>query len=103
VIPWWGWVIIAVVAMAGIYGTVALLFFHKASKRVFRTFDDVRDAHFTVDPREPWGGKDPFDDPFFHGSARRTSGHAPTPPEDRVKRMTGPGRDPFFKDQPKRK
>lgn len=78
-IPWWGWVIIAVVAMVGVYYALALAFFHKASKHVFRTFDDVRDAHFTADPRDPFPH---LDDPFKSM-------------EDRVNRMTGPGRDPF--------
>lgn len=76
--PWWGWLIVAALALVALYYGVALVFFAKTSKRVFRSFDDVRDAHFIADPRDPFehrhgtalGEKgffkdDPFDDPFF--------------------------------------
>jgi hypothetical protein len=51
--PWWGWLITAVVVLVALYYVVALVFFTKVSKRVFKTHDDI------------FNGKDPFDDPFF--------------------------------------
>lgn len=70
--PWWGWLIVAALAMAAVYGTVALVFFAKTSKRVFSTFDDTR-ATFDILDKDV-----PLSDPFFTSSVA-----------DRVKRMTG--------------
>lgn len=65
---WWGWLIVAVLVMAALYGAVVLVFFGKVSKRVFRTFDEV-------------SKDDPFDHPFFTSAEESL--------QDRVKRMTG--------------
>lgn len=53
---WWGWLIVAALTLAAVYGAVALVFFTRVSKRVFRTFDDTRSI---------LNKDDPFDDPFF--------------------------------------
>lgn len=52
--PWWGWLIASVVALVGLYYVVALVFFTKATKRVFNTVDRVQ-QHGPFD-----------DDPFFN-------------------------------------
>jgi hypothetical protein len=58
--PWWGWLITVVVALVALYYVVALVFFAKVSKRVFKTHDQI-----TRRPGGLFGDKDPFDDPFF--------------------------------------
>jgi hypothetical protein len=58
--PWWGWLITVVVGLIALYYLVALVFFAKVSKRVFKTHDQI-----TRRPGGLFGDKDPFDDPFF--------------------------------------
>lgn len=64
-IPWWGWTIIAVVALVAVYYAVALVFFAKVSKRVFKTHDEFfKTDHFKDDfpdfHRRGHGRHDPF-------------------------------------------
>lgn len=68
-IPWWGWLIIAVVALVAVFYGIVLVFFAKTSKRVFRTFDDVsKGPHARRDPFDaPFFKRDHFNDPFFKG------------------------------------
>ena len=50
--PWWGWLITAVVAFVGLYYVVVTVFAAKQFNRVAKHIDRV-------------GKSDPFDDPFF--------------------------------------
>lgn len=57
--PWWGWLLVAVVGLVAFYYFIVLglvvTVFHKISKR-----------SDSLPPfRDPFNGKDPFDDPFF--------------------------------------
>ena len=75
--PWWGWLITVVVSLIVVYYVVVLAVGAYVGRKVVKSFnkhaEDFKTAHFTADPRE---------DSF----ARM---------ENRVRRMTGPGRDPF--------
>jgi hypothetical protein len=63
-IPWWGWVIIAVVAMIGVYYVVAAVFFAKVSRSIFSRRNHLRSP--TSDPFDaPFFKKDHFNHPFF--------------------------------------
>lgn len=85
-IPWWGWLIIAVIGLCVVYLGIFLLFFRKVSKRVFRTFDDVHTEvlghNWTHSyKQDPFNGKSPYTGEALPEQVKRMTARKPWPPE----------------------
>jgi hypothetical protein len=67
--PWWGWLITAVIVLVALYGVAFVVFAGKVFNRASRTFDDIETRNQWPLPR------DPFDDPFFNRPASHNWPH----------------------------